>query len=132
MMTRRWIEMPVVASDAPGAPARPKYPVDASAMLVYRGPKVYVSFTGRGDRGMTGHPDVRRLTPAEARAFEESFSFPLPTPGARRAGGPLGLGDLVSRVTHGMGITECSGCQRRRSLLNKLVVWGWWRRPSSP
>jgi hypothetical protein len=130
MATRQWIEMPVAASDG-GRRAQPKYPVDASALLVYRGSKVYVSFSGRSDHGTTGHPDVRRLTPVEAQAFEESFSFPLPSPGGREAGAPLRLGDLVSRLTHGVGIAECSGCQSRRSLLNKFVVWGWWRRPSS-
>jgi hypothetical protein len=134
MATRQWIEMPVAAGDADGHGARPKYPVEASALLVYRGSKVYVSFSGRGDHGTTRRPDVRRLTPAEARAFEESFSFPLPSPpppapGARQAGAPLGLGDLVSRLTHRVGIAECGGCRRRRSLLNRLVVWGWWRRP---
>lgn len=127
MATRHWIEMPVVADDDSRRLARPKYPVDTSALLVYRGPRVYVSFTGRADRRTTGHPDVRRLTPAEARAFEESFPFPLPSPGAWQTGGPLRLGDLVSRVTRRAGITECGGCQRRRSLLNRFVVWGWWR-----
>jgi hypothetical protein len=127
MATRHWIEMPVVADDDNPRTARPKYPVDTSALLVYRGPKVYVSFSGHGDRGTTGHPDIRRLTSAEAQAFEDSFPFPLPSPGAWPAPGPLRLGDLVSRATQRAGITECSGCQRRRSLLNRLVVWGWWR-----
>ena len=82
--------------------------VDASALLVYRGSKVYISFAGRGDRRTTRHPDVHRLTPAEARAFEDNFPFPLPTPRAWQAEGPVRLGDLVSRVTHRAGITECS------------------------
>jgi hypothetical protein len=127
MATRHWIEMPVAADDHNLRTARPKYPVDASALLVYRGSKVYISFAGRGDRRTTRHPDVHRLTPAEARAYEDNFPFPLPTPRAWQAEGPVRLGDLVSRVTHRAGITECSGCQRRRSLLNRFVVWGWWR-----
>jgi hypothetical protein len=32
-----------------------------------------------------------------------------------------GLGDVVSRVTAALGISECGSCARRKALLNKIV-----------
>ena len=130
MATRQWIQMPAADGATPlGQPTRPKYPVDASALLVYRGSNVYVSFSkDAGDSEVLKQPDVRRLTPDEVRRLEESFPFPLPVPGVHRHGGPVRLGDLVSGLTGRLGIAECRGCQRRRTFLNNLVVWGWWRR----
>lgn len=32
-----------------------------------------------------------------------------------------GLGDAVARVTKAMGFTPCSGCERRRQALNRIV-----------
>jgi hypothetical protein len=34
---------------------------------------------------------------------------------------PVGLGDVVKRVTTAVGIKPCSGCQRRAQALNRLV-----------
>lgn len=35
-----------------------------------------------------------------------------------------GLGDAVARVTKAMGFTPCSGCERRRQALNRIVPFG--------
>jgi pantoate kinase len=32
-----------------------------------------------------------------------------------------GLGDVVSKVTHALGIRECGGCKQRRDVLNRAV-----------
>ncbi len=34
---------------------------------------------------------------------------------------PVGLGDVVKKVTTAVGIKPCSGCQRRAQFLNQLV-----------
>jgi len=33
----------------------------------------------------------------------------------------IGLGDVIKRVTHSMGITPCGGCERRAAALNRWV-----------
>jgi len=33
----------------------------------------------------------------------------------------LGLGDAIKRVTYGMGITPCGGCERRAQALNRWM-----------
>ena len=123
---RTWLEMPAVA-DGPGAIAvRPKYPVDASALLFYRDANVYVAY--RDDRpraDVTAYSDVRLLTGPESHRFEASLPYPLPAPA--RSGG-VRLGDLVHRVTRRLGIAECDSCRKRKRVLDRIVVWGWWRR----
>jgi hypothetical protein len=34
----------------------------------------------------------------------------------------VGLGDAVKRVTYAMGVTPCSGCERRAAALNRWVT----------
>jgi hypothetical protein len=34
----------------------------------------------------------------------------------------IGLGDLVKRVTYGMGIKPCGGCEKRAAALNRWMV----------
>jgi hypothetical protein len=36
---------------------------------------------------------------------------------------PVGLGDVVKRVTTAVGIKPCGGCQRRAEALNRLVTF---------
>ncbi len=33
----------------------------------------------------------------------------------------IGLGDVVKRVTYGMGIKPCGGCERRAAALNRWM-----------
>ena len=127
-MTRTWVEMPVVQAAGGGHPDRPKYSPQITSLLVYRGSKVYVGLpNARAARDVVKNSDVRLLTDTEAHAFEQSLPFP-PSPGgfARGAaeGWPVGLGDLVAWVAHRLGIAECSGCRKRRALLNRVVIWG--------
>jgi hypothetical protein len=35
----------------------------------------------------------------------------------------VGLGDVVKRVTHTMGIRTCGGCERRARSLNRWLVF---------
>jgi hypothetical protein len=35
----------------------------------------------------------------------------------------VGLGDVIKRVTHAMGIKTCGGCQRRADALNRWLVF---------
>ena len=128
MSTMTWIEMPVVRATGVGHSDRPKYPPQISSLLVYRGSKVYAGLpNARAARDVVKNSDVRLLTDTEARAFEASLPF-APSAGrfARGAaeGWPVGLGDLVSWVAHRLGIAECSGCRKRRALLNRVVLWG--------
>ena len=124
MTSRKWVEMPAVF-DAPTATAvRPKYPIDSSALIVYRGSKVYVVFEDERVRDeVIKYADVHLLTPTDGQQFEDSLPFPLPQEGQDYArGGAIRLGDVVHRVTKRLGLAECSGCRRRRRLLNRVVL----------
>ncbi len=131
----KWIEMPVIGNATPDDPVRPKHPVATNAFLVYRGSKVYVAFESQSAKAEAlQQPDVRPLTDYEGLEFEASLPYPIPSSpfwhgdeGANK-NQPLRLGDVISWLTHKIGIQECAGCQKRRHWLNKLVIWGWWRR----
>ena len=124
---RVWIQVPTL--DGQSAATRTKYPIDANALIIYRGDSAYVRFANAASgETIARHGDVRVLDDREVRRFEQSLPF-LPPPQddeahgqARRA---LRLGDAVSSLTRRLGIRECSGCQRRRSLLNRIVLWRW-------
>ena len=133
MSDTAWLEMPLATGRPSGAPARPGYPVEGSALLIYRGDKVYLASRGEAfTRELLEKPDVRWLSEAEARTLEAS----LPGVGAARLhslGKARGqsvtsdrrilLGDLISRVTAGLGISECSACGQRKRKLNRITVW---------
>jgi hypothetical protein len=122
--------MPAVSGTSPGTRTRPKYPIDGSALVVYRGPNAYVAIAQRGTRAaLTPHADVRVLAPQEARALEDDLALP-PLAGRRDRSAPVRLGDAVHGVLTRVGIRDCTGCRRRRRRLNKLTVWGWWRKPN--
>ena len=38
-------------------------------------------------------------------------------------GEEVGLGDVVKRVTYGMGIKPCGGCERRAAAMNRWMVF---------
>jgi hypothetical protein len=59
--------------------------------------------------------DDELTTPAPSR-----FSIRLPGFGADRV---IGLGKVVERVTHRVGIEPCGGCKRRSRVLNKWVTF---------
>ena len=133
MPDRAWIEMPAVGTGAADDPVRPKYSVRGSALLMHKDGKVYVMCAdARAQEDALTAEDCRRLTPAEGHAFEQSLPVPLPPqlfPESYRDGHrPVGLGDVVSWLTRRAGFTECSACRQRRRWLNRIVIWGWWRR----
>jgi hypothetical protein len=130
MTDTMWLEMPVVRTGVPDHRARPKYPVETNAFLVYQGEKVYVRFPDDAAQPPgVDEADCRWLTHAEARALEESLPFPVSAPFVHhhRGSQPVGLGDVVSRLTRKAGFEECSACGRRKKWLNRITVWGWWR-----
>jgi len=43
--------------------------------------------------------------------------------------GPVGLGDVVARVTAFVGLHPCDDCRKRRHWLNRVKVWGRWGWP---
>lgn|SRR5215207_8300026 len=126
-----WLQMPAISDGEGPIAVRPKYSVDADALLIYRGSNVYMMVQDdRARAGLTSYPDVRVLTALESHGFEESLPFPVATRTAGMRTGTAGvqLGDLVHRVTRRLGIQHCAGCRKRRTALNRVVVWGWWRR----
>lgn len=138
MNAMRWLEVPVQPpSQGNGSPA-PKYGT-GNAVVVYGTDSAYV---GTADaetvRTLTSHPDVRLLSPDDLRTIEpfpglpltwESLENQVPGRGGHhhRRGRAIGLGDVISAITRRAGIPECGGCARRRTGLNRIVVWGWWR-----
>jgi hypothetical protein len=36
----------------------------------------------------------------------------------------IGLGDVIKRVTHTLGVKPCGGCERRAKTLNRWVSFG--------
>ena len=96
--------------------------------------KVYIYFEDKNaQEEALKQPDCRRLTSAEGRELEETFPFPIASPGQQHVdeNQPVGLGDAVAWLASRLGIEECEPCRKRKRWLNKVVVWGWWRRPSS-
>lgn len=120
---RLWVRMPALASES--AATRTKYSIDANALIVYRGDSAYVGFAdAESSEPVAQHSDVRVLDDYEARQFEEGLPFlaPVHDEGAHEV---LRLGDAISSLTKRFRIKECGGCQRRRSRLNRIVLWRW-------
>jgi hypothetical protein len=122
---RSWIVMP--ALDSGTAATRLKYPLEGNALVLYRGAEAYVALEDRSVRDeLMRHVDVRLLTDREGLAFEQSLPFPIAP--VDRSDRRVGLGDVVSWFTRRFGISECTGCRRRKRRLNRVVVWRWWAR----
>lgn len=131
-MWRMWVEMPAVSGAPTASAVRPKYPLDVSAIVVYRGPKAYIAVEDEvAQQAATRYPDVHLLTPSEGRALEESLSLP-PLGERYDSSGTRRLGDVLHRVITAAGVADCDGCRKRRQGLNRVIVWGWWRNPSRP
>ncbi len=136
-MDLKWIEMPVAANDEGSHQDRPKYPIETSALLLYRGEMVYVPTRDKAIQGKAlRHPDVRLLSKDEVRDMEATLKFPISLidDAAFAAQKDLlsrhtqvRLGDLVAWSTHKFRLNECHACRMRRTWLNRVVIWGWWR-----
>ena len=128
-----WLELP--AEIDAEARARPTYAIVSDEVLVYRQDKVYACFRDKtAVADLVQHSDVRELSASEveqlvalyepilhAHRFVEDSMADAVRPG------PVGLGEVISRVASRVGLAECAGCRQRRRLLNRIVVWGWWR-----
>ncbi len=133
MTDRVWIEIPAIGTGASDDPVRSKYPIQGKAFLMHQQGKVYVTFGDEVAREEAAtQADCRRLTPSEASALEGSLPFPLLSEifseNYHYKNRRVGLGDIVAWITHRVGIAECNACQQRKRWLNRIVVWGWWRR----
>lgn len=53
------------------------------------------------------------------KALPRRLRIPLPVTIKQ----PLGLGDVVKRVTSAVGIKPCGGCRRRAEILNQAVTF---------
>jgi hypothetical protein len=129
-VSRTWLELPA-NYDTPTSAGRPKYPINGSALVLYKGPKAYAFFRDQDaqqDELMQYH-DVRLLSRADVRKLEENFPFPIPASADGNA--EMRLGDLVHQLTTRVHIGECAGCRKRRRILNRVVIWGWWNRSRS-
>jgi hypothetical protein len=126
-----WLEMPAI--ETAGRSLRPKHMIETSALLVYRGDKVCVAVRDpETATALLRQPDVRNLAAAEVQKLERN----LPGKPAERldslGSGPVLarnrhhgvlLGDVVSRITKALGVSECGGCGQRRRTLNRIVIW---------
>lgn len=121
--------MPVVGGETPDNPPRPKQEIVGDATLVYRGRHVYVSFKDENNAlAVAKQPETRRLTPNEVRKLEDSLPFPLLSLASRQDSDParakpVGLGDVVAWLMRKVGIEECESCGKRKSWLNRFVIW---------
>lgn len=124
---RVWVQIP--ALDSQSAATRTKYPIDANALIIYRGDSAYVRFVNAASsEPIARYGDVRVLDDHEVRKFEESLPFLTSArdeEAHEEAHKALRLGDAISSLTKRLGIRECGGCQRRRSRLNRIVLWRW-------
>ncbi len=124
---RTWIEVPTVV-ESPTSAGRPKYPIVGSPFVVYKGTKAYAMVTDNStQQPLLHYPDVRLLDPVEVNEFESTLRVPLPQPDGREPG-RQGLGEVIHWFTKMLGINECGSCQKRRRSLNRVIVWGWWRK----
>jgi len=122
--------MPLVSSgsDDPEYGAHPKYPVNRGT-VIHHGSSAYVSLHDDSSRQeLLEYPDVDVLGDVEIEELEDRLPYPLPSRTAsnsrhaHRDEGTTGLGDVIAGVTHSLGISECTGCNKRRRLLNRIPV----------
>lgn len=145
MSTATWLEMPVERWNVAGRiSTQPQYPVEGSALMVYRGDKVYVASQAyQVAEGLGRREGVRQLTVDEARQLEVGLpgigiarledlgSYP---PQSTDTTKQLLLGDFISWVLRRLGIQECNACSQRKQKLNRIALWklrAWYRRPGA-
>lgn len=145
-MTVQWLEMPMRRPDDPEQAIGPKYAIPGNAVVLYRNDRAYACLTDADTiESLLTNPDVHIVSTARRARLQESFSVDLSaverlanhpthsgTPAWARAADRIGLGDVVTAVTHALGIKECGGCRRRRRVLNRLTLPRRWRSSSAP
>ncbi|MEU1935052.1 hypothetical protein ACH49O_19085 [Streptomyces coeruleorubidus] len=130
-----WLEAPVEPA-AGRAPAGPKYNV-GRAVVMLGDESAYVGLLDRtAAAALLAHEDVRELNrddmariqseiPVSWEALEQQ-AIQLADPRPHRHA--LGLGDAIAALTRRAHIRECVSCTHRRKNLNRITIWGWWRR----
>jgi hypothetical protein len=128
-----WVELPTDLDRQGRRHAR--YEVKSAEVVVYRHRKAYVCVrAGTPLEDVLSHSGVRELAPEEVERLITSYRPALYAQTAIEAGvasekrrRPIRLGDAISHVTSAIGVTECDGCKQRKGVMNRIVVWGWWR-----
>lgn len=119
--------MPLVTDPGSDYGVRLKYRVNRGT-VIHQGDRAYFPISdGFGNRELLKHPDVDVLTDTEVEELEQRLSYPLPPQSENSlqihsGGESVGLGDVVAKVTHKLGIAECAGCKKRRRWLNRIPV----------
>lgn len=133
-MTEDWASMPLVDDEERGGlnyGVRPKYNVDAGT-VIHQGDRAYFPLVAESNNHeLLERSDVRVLTDTEVGELEQQLPYPLPSqPPDEYADNQrerVGLGDIIAKITHILGINECSGCRKRRRWLNRIPI-GWQRK----
>lgn len=132
-----WLAMPVEQKAERNAQPTLKYDVP-NAVIVHGRRIAYVGLAdNKVAERLLAHPDVEILSAGERRRTEPlpgmpmtwemlESQIPLLGTGSRQKGA-VGLGDVISALTRRARIPECGSCARRRTGLNRITVWGWWR-----
>lgn len=125
-----WFEMPVAGSNSPDEPPCPPFECEGEATFVYRDYLVYAKFADpRDEQEAEKVPRSRRLTAEEVRALDADMPFPylawMSEQAHSTAPAPsyFGIGDAVSWLLHKLGFSECGGCRKRKSWLNRIPLW---------
>lgn len=125
-----WFEMPAAGGNSPDEPPCPPFECEGEATFVYRNSFVYAKFDDpRDEREAEKVSRSRRLTVEEVRALNEDMPFPYldwmsgQAASTEPAPNYFGLGDAVSWFTRKLGISECSGCRKRKGWLNRIPLW---------
>jgi hypothetical protein len=124
-----WASMPLVEDADQGAiayGARPKYRIEAGT-VIHHGDRAYFPLIPDSDKEeLLQHSDVHTLTDSEVKELEQRLPYPLPSPVSQEPAinpkGKMGLGDLIAKVTHFLGIRECGGCRKRRRWFNRISI----------
>ncbi|MCP2163922.1 hypothetical protein [Goodfellowiella coeruleoviolacea] len=137
-MAVHWLEVPVTPPSAGRASTAIKYDV-GNAVVVHGDNRAYVGLADRrAVRRLLARPDVRKLSDVDLATVQPVPGLPVSwsdlaaqVPGLGRPHARfrvLGLGDAIAVLTRRARIPECGACARRRKALNRITVWGWWRR----
>jgi len=125
MSGKIWYEMPVRQDEESGIP-RAKYTLSGDVTLIYSGNRAFAAFPNEQEASaIEGYNDVRRMTDAEVATLRQKLPFAfLPTgEETEEESNYIGLGDVISWITHRLGIHECESCKRRKKWLNRIPVW---------
>jgi hypothetical protein len=134
----KWLEMPVAYSSSTGGSVGTKYPIAGNAVVLYKNDRAYVGLRQPDTAAaLATHPDVYPVSPTEvylsdAVSLRSVEHLVRRTSGSghslARTAGRIGLGDAVSAVARGLGLSECRGCARRRHVLNRFTTRRRWQR----